>query len=161
MISKWSTLALALCLSVAQSQDFVRDDSIPLTDQLNNPGGLILGPRAWTFGATDNHLGHAFFPDIDHGLAALIDLIRAWDGDTIETYMLSNNGYSGGNEEVGSMYLDVFEDKGISRDAVIDKNNSDMTYAMMLVHLHTEGGKRIISEQQFASALALQRKLSQ
>jgi len=78
--------------SVGPVDTFVRDKSVKLVDQANNPGGMNYGRRAQRFGSHESYpdgLGNdvAIFPDRNHGIAALIDLIGAFDGHKIENYI--------------------------------------------------------------------------
>lgn len=138
-----------------------RDDSIPLVDQLNNPGGLIVGPRADRFGSTANIDGHAYFPDRVDGIAALIDLIMAHQGATIEQYIKGGGpvkpaySYTGGVGNSGDEYIQVIEQNGIKRDTEIHLSDS---FLLTLVRSHNqmEGGEIPISELEFTQALRQQ-----
>ena len=83
--------------SVGSVDTFVRDNSIPLPKQANNPGALNYGQRALRFGATNRFSDGAgnevaIFPSKYRGLAALIDLIYAFDGHKIENYISGGGG---------------------------------------------------------------------
>jgi len=139
----------------------VRDHSRKLVDQLNNPGALVYGPRAQRFGA-ENHYparGHNYaqFDDRQHGLAALVDLIMAWDGSTIRDYVSDGKtSYSGGNEDLARYYIQVFSDQGIQPDVVIDRKDTGLIQSIADVHTHAEGSDFINSPAEYNEAFAIQ-----
>ena len=152
--------------SVGPVDTFVRDNSIPLPKQANNPGALNYGQRALRFGATNRFpdgAGNevAIFPSTYRGLAALIDLIYAFDGHKIENYISGGGGikphlsFVGGNNERSKWYLGVFEDQGVPINTVIDIKDTGLIQSIVRVHIHAEGGKMSIADQEWNDAFAL------
>ena len=152
--------------SVGSVDTFVRDNSIPLPKQANNPGALNYGQRALRFGATNRFpdgAGNevAIFPSTYRGLAALIDLIYAFDGHKIENYISGGGGikpylsFVGGNNERSKWYLGVFEDQGVPINTVIDIKDTGLIQSIVRVHIHAEGGKMSIADQEWNDAFAL------
>ena len=152
--------------SVGPVDTFVRDNSIPLPKQANNPGALNYGQRALRFGATNRFpdgAGNevAIFPSKYRGLAALIDLIYAFDGHKIENYISGGGGiksylsFVGGNNERSKWYLGVFEDQGVPISTVIDIKDTGLIQSIVQVHIHAEGGKMTIADQEWNDAFTL------
>ena len=153
-------------LSVGNIGEFVRDKSIKLVDQANNPGGMNYGRRAQRFGSHESYpdgLGNdvAIFPDRNHGIAALIDLIGAFDGHKIENYIAGGDGikpylsFVGGDNKRSKWYLGVFEDQGVPINTVIDIRDTGLIQSIVLVHHHAEGSAEPISDGEWDQAFAL------
>jgi len=159
----------AHAVKVDTSTLFIRDESISLPDQANNPGALNRGgegSRARRYGAADsfpdvNGNPVAIFPDRGHGLAALIDLIFAFDGFKIENYIAGGGGvepwksYVGGDSARSEWYLGVFEDRGVTRETVIDIKNIELVQAIVEVHYHAEGGRIPFTDDDWNQAFSL------
>lgn len=138
-----------------------RDTSIPLVDQLNNPGGLsIEGSRSIRFGAEGEYLGHAYFPSRVNGVAALLDLITAHQGATIEQYIMGGGpvkkweSYTGGVGKDGPEYLSVFQRNGIKKDQKIYLNYMFLL-KMLNSHAQMEGSDLPVTEAEFVKASQL------
>lgn len=143
---------------------FVRDkENFPrLPDQLLNPGALLIGERTIRFGATGQYEGHAIFPDVSLGLAALIDLIIAHEGATIEAFIGGGDGvepelsYSGGVESESEIdyRLRIIEAQGLKRTTEI---HQEATFLLKLVRgiAHNEGWTSFISDVDFRESLAI------
>ena len=146
---------------------FVRDESVPLVDDLRNPGAMVLGPRANRFGAAAvGFIGadgneHAIFPDRAHGIAALIDLISAFEGEKISTYIAGGNGipnwksYTGGSKKQADWYLRVFRDQGVNPDIKINPRDVELVHAITNVHAHAEGSRQDVTDWEIDEAYAL------
>lgn len=140
--------------------EFVRDDSVPLVDQINNPGGLVMGGRAIEYGATGEHLGHAIFPDRVMGVAALIDLLIAHEGVTVRSYLVGDEdtpkhlSYTGGNKKAAETYLAVFRDRYINLNGKMTSSR-DLLKILVSAHSHTEGSVVGVSDEEFNEAICL------
>ena len=161
------TPAAPVPVPLAKDWGFVRDESIPMVDDLRNPGALLLGPRAKRFGADAvGFIGadgneHAIFPDRAHGLAALIDLIQAFEGEKISTYIAGGNGipawksYTGGSKQQSDWYLQVFRDQGVDPDIKINSRDINLIHAIVNVHAHAEGSRQDVTDWEIDEAFAL------
>lgn len=145
---------------------FVRDESIPLVDQINNPAAMVHGPRAKRYGAAEYYQtpdGHkyAIFVDKPHGIASVIDLISAFDGKSIGTYIQGGEGvpgyksFTGGDAKLAAFYLDVMSDRGLKPEFTIDIRDLAMVHAIVNTHAHAEGSDYLINNQEFDEAFAL------
>jgi hypothetical protein len=150
---------------------FVRDESVPLVDQTHNPGALNLGVRAARYGAEEGYLGTkgqetAVFPHRVYGIAALINLIRQFDGISLKHYLCGGGSvvkwksYTGGDADRCKWFLEVFADQiGLMPDIKIDFKNVDMIEAMVRVHAHAEGSLIIITDGEWSDAFSLEQSV--
>ena len=154
-----------------QQLGFQRDESIPLADQANNPGALNLGDRARRYGATESFAGTpgqntAIFTNRVYGIAALINLLRQFDGIILQNYLCGGGAvkswksYTGGDPERCKWFLQVFEDQiGLKPFVPIDINNIDMIQDMVRVHQHAEGSRVEITDDEWRDAFALEQSV--
>lgn len=127
----------------------------------NNPCALVYGDRAMRYSAESfetveaNGRAHhyATFPTVGHGAAACIDLMAAFHGKTVLEYIAGGDNtdpavsFSGGQQSLVDFYSDVFPDRGISLDHVINKSARGDLQHMVRAHAHAEGKMQLTDGQ--------------
>lgn len=141
------------------TKDFVRDKTIPLSVQANNPGGMWPGPSAKKFGMvseyqTGDRQGNkiAVFPDALHGAAAQFDLLKSkYVGKTVKDAIKT---WSGGNSSEAyakrvAMAAGLAVDDVLTEDTLKGQKGIDFAKAMAF---HEAGAHYPLTDDQWREA---------